>query len=202
MMSTSTLPKIVTQFSDLDPEGHYTYADYLLWQFQERVELIKGRIFKMSPAPNLAHQRASQSLNFILMSYFRKHRCQVFVAPFDVRLPVKDKKGRNSTVVQPDLFVICDESKLDEQGCNGAPDWAIEILSPGNSRFEMREKFRIYEEAGVREYWIVNPAERNVLQYILNEAGQYSGLAPATEEDQLRPHIFPDLVIDLKEVFS
>jgi Uma2 family endonuclease len=118
-----------------------------------------------------------------------------------VRLPVKDKKGRQSTVVQPDLCVICDENKLDEQGCNGAPDWVIEILSPGNSRFEMREKFRAYEEAGVREYWIVNPAERNVLQYVLNEAGQYSGLAPATEEDQLRPHIFPDLVIDLKEVF-
>jgi len=201
-MSTATLPKIVTQFSDLDPEGRYTYADYLLWQFQERVELIKGRIFKMSPAPNLTHQRASQSLNFILMGHFRKHRCQVFVAPFDVRLHVKDKKGRNSTVVQPDLCVICDESKLDEQGCNGAPDWVIEILSPGNSRFEMLEKFRVYEEAGVREYWVVNPAERIVLQYVINESGQYSGLAPAGEEDQLHPHIFPGLVIDLKEVFA
>lgn len=201
-MSTATLPKIITQFSDLDPEGHYTYADYLLWQFQERVELIKGKIFKMSPAPNLTHQRASQSLNFILMGHFRKHQCQVFVAPFDVRLPVKDKKGCQSTVVQPDLCVICDESKLDEQGCNGAPDWIIEILSPGNSRFEMREKFRVYEEAGVREYWVVNPADRLVLPYVLNEAGQYFGLAPAGEEDQLRPHIFPDLVIDLKEVFS
>ena len=200
-MSTATLPKIVTQFSELDPEGHYTYADYLLWQFQERVELIKGRVFKMSPAPNMSHQRVSQSLNFILMSHFRKHLCQVCVAPFDVRLPVKDKKGRQSTVVQPDICVICDESKLDEQGCNGAPDWVIEILSPGNSRMEMREKFRVYEEAGVREYWIVNPTERIVLQYVLNEAGQYSGLAPASEEDQLRPHIFPDLVIDLKEVF-
>ena len=201
-MSTATLPKIVTQFSDLDPEGHYTYSDYLLWQFQERVELIKGKIFKMSPAPNTLHQKISISLASIIFVHFKPHRCQAFAAPFDVRLPVKDKKGRNSTVVQPDLCVICDESKLDEQGCNGAPDWVIEILSPGNSRFEMREKFRIYEEAGVREYWIVNPAERNVLQYILNEAGQYSGLAPATEEDQLRPHIFPDLVIDLKEVFS
>jgi len=201
-MSTATLPKIVTQFSDLDPEGYYTYADYLLWQFQERVELIKGRIFKMSPAPNMSHQRVSGNLSRELLNYFYKKSCQVFIAPFDVRLPVKDKKGRNSTVVQPDLCIICDESKLDEQGCNGAPDWVIEILSPGNSRFEMREKFRIYEEAGVREYWIVNPAERIVLQYVLNESGQYSGLAPATEEDQLRPHIFPDWVIDLKEVFS
>jgi len=200
-MSTATLPKIVTQFSELDPEGHYTYADYLLWQFQERVELIKGRVFKMSPAPNQAHQRVSICLSSIIFLHFKPHRCQVFAAPFDVRLPVKDKKGRQSTVVQPDICVICDESKLDEQGCNGAPDWVIEILSPGNSRMEMREKFRVYEEAGVREYWIVNPTERIVLQYVLNEAGQYSGLAPASEEDQLRPHIFPDLVIDLKEVF-
>jgi len=200
-MSTATLPKIVTQFSDLDPEGHYTYADYLLWQFQERVELIKGRVFKMSPAPNMSHQRVSGNLSRELLNYFYKKNCQVCIAPFDVRLPVKDKKGRQSTVVQPDICVICDESKLDEQGCNGAPDWVIEILSPGNSRMEMREKFRVYEEAGVREYWIVNPTERIVLQYVLNEAGQYSGLAPAGEEDQLRPHIFPDLVIDLKEVF-
>jgi len=200
-MSTATLPKIVTQFSDLDPEGHYTYADYLLWQFQERVELIKGRVFKMSPAPNMSHQRVSGNLSRELLNYFYKKNCQVCIAPFDVRLPVKDKKGRQSTVVQPDICVICDESKLDEQGCNGAPDWVIEILSPGNSRMEMREKFRVYEEAGVREYWIVNPTERIVLQYVLNEAGQYSGLAPASEEDQLRPHIFPDLVIDLKEVF-
>jgi len=201
-MSTATLPKIVTQFSDLDPEGYYTYADYLLWQFQERVELIKGRIFKMSPAPNQAHQRTSWELSRQVAIFFYKKSCRAYAAPFDVRLPVKDKKGRNSTVVQPDLCVICDESKLDEQGCNGAPDWVIEILSPGNSRLEMREKFRVYEEAGVREYWIVNPAERIVLQYVLNESGQYSGLAPAGEEDQLRPHIFPDLVIDLKEVFA
>ncbi len=150
-MSTATLPKIVTQFSDLDPEGHYTYADYLLWQFQERVELIKGRVFKMSPAPNMSHQRVSGNLSRELLNYFYKKNCQVCIAPFDVRLPVKDKKGRQSTVVQPDICVICDESKLDEQGCNGAPDWVIEILSPGNSRMEMREKFRVYEEAGVRE---------------------------------------------------
>ncbi len=201
-MSTATLPKIVTQFSDLDPEGYYTYADYMLWQFQERVELIKGKIFKMSPAPNTLHQKISISLASIIFVHFKPHHCQAFAAPFDVRLPVKDKKGRQSTVVQPDLCVICDESKLDEQGCNGAPDWVIEILSPGNSKFEMLEKFRIYEEAGVREYWMVHPVEKYLLPYILNEAGQYSGLAPAGEEDQLIPHIFPDLVIDLKEVFS
>ncbi|MBK8042653.1 MAG: Uma2 family endonuclease [Haliscomenobacter sp.] len=201
-MSSAATPNIVTNFADLDPEGSYTYTDYLLWHFQERVELIKGRIFRMSPAPNMAHQRASQALNFALLSFFRQRSCQVFVAPFDVRLPVPDKKGRDATVVQPDLCVLCDERKLDEQGCNGAPDWVIEILSPGNSRMEMREKFRVYEEAGVREYWIVNPAEKVVIQFVLNAQGQFYGLAPAIEDDQLTPHIFPELVVDLKEVFS
>ena len=166
-MSSAATPNIVTNFADLDPEGSYTYTDYLLWHFQERVELIKGRIFRMSPAPNMAHQRASQALNFALLSFFRQRSCQVFVAPFD-----------------------------------GAPDWVIEILSPGNSRMEMREKFRVYEEAGVREYWIVNPAEKVVIQFVLNAQGQFYGLAPAIEDDQLTPHIFPELVVDLKEVFS
>ncbi len=201
-MSTTVLQQPITRLSDLDPEGSYTYADYLMWQFQERVELIRGRLFRMSPAPNLAHQKAATQLTRHLANFFAGKSCQAFVAPFDVRLPVSRKQGQDTTVVQPDLCVICDESKLDEQGCAGAPDLVVEILSPGNSRREMKDKFEVYEEAGVREYWIVNPAERVVLIYVLDEAGQYSGLAPVTEEDSLRSHIFPELAIDLKEVFK
>lgn len=201
-MSTATLPRIITQLSDLDPEGSYTYADYLLWQLQERVELIRGRIFRMSPAPSRMHQKIATFLTAKLFNYFEHKSCQVFAAPFDVRLPVGQKKGQDTTVVQPDLCVICDESKLDEQGCAGAPDLIVEILSPGNSTKEMREKFQVYEEAGVREYWIVNPAEKVVLIYILDADGKYVGLAPVTDEDPLRAHIFPELVIDLKEAFA
>lgn len=201
-MSTATLPKIITQLSDLDPEGSYSYADYMLWQFQERVELIRGRIFRMSPAPNRIHQRVSIELSRQLANFFHKQPCQVFAAPFDVRMPLGRRKGMDTTVVQPDLCVICDESKLDEQGCAGAPDLVVEILSPGNSTKEMREKFRVYEEAGVREYWIVNPAEKIVLIYILDADGKYIGLAPVTDGDPLRAHIFPELVIDLKDVFA
>lgn len=192
----------VQHFSDLDPDGSYTYSDYLRWAFQERVELIRGRLFKMSPAPNTAHQRVSAHLSRILLNFFHKEKCQVFIAPFDVRLPVGLKKGRYTTVVQPDLCVICDSSKLDEKGCIGAPDLVVEILSPGNTTREMREKFRAYEESGVREYWLVNPAEKIVLVYILNEKGIFIGLAPVTLEDPLCAHIFPGLEIDLKEVFS
>ena len=201
-MSTTTLHPPVTRLSDLDPEGSYTYADYLMWQFQERVELIRGRLFRMSPAPNLAHQKAATSLTGLIWAFFQRKTCQVFAAPFDVRLPVSRKKGQDTTVVQPDLCVVCDESKLDEQGCAGAPDLVVEILSPGNSRSEMKDKFEVYEEAGVREYWIVSPAERVVLIYVLTDEGKYIGLAPVTDEAPLRAHIFPELVIDLKEVFA
>ncbi|NUO01660.1 MAG: Uma2 family endonuclease [Saprospiraceae bacterium] len=192
----------ITDLSQLDPNGSYTYSDYLLWQFQERVELIRGKLFRMSPAPNVAHQRLATFFTAKLFNFFEKKTCQVFAAPFDVRLPVSRKKGQDTTVVQPDLCVICDPAKLDEHGCAGAPDLVVEILSPGNSTKEMREKYRVYEEAGVREYWIVNPAEKVVFVYILDEKGNYIGLAPVTGEDALRAAIFTELVIDLKEIFS
>ena len=200
-MKTVELPKNITQFSDLDPEGSYTYADYLMWQFQERVELIRGKLFRMSPAPSVLHQKLATFFTAKLFNFFEKKNCQVFAAPFDVRLPVSSKKGQDTTVVQPDLCVICDPDKLDERGCAGAPDLMVEILSPGNSSKEMGEKFRAYEEAGVREYWIVNPAEKVVLIYVLNEAGIFIGLAPVTEEGPLRSTIFPELAVDLKEIF-
>lgn len=192
----------ITDISQLDPNGSYTYDDYLLWQFEERVELIRGKLFKMSPAPNTRHQRMLGELHVQLRSCFNKQICQVFLAPFDVRLPVSRRKGQDTTVVQPDLCVICDPNKLDERGCAGAPDLVIEILSPGNSKKEMREKFEVYEEAGVREYWLVNPLDNVVLVYVLNEAGKYIGLAPVTEDQELRAAIFPELLIDLKEVFA
>ncbi len=197
----ATQKQIITDISQLDPEGSYTYADYLLWRFQESVELIKGRLFRMSPAPGRIHQEISTELTRQFANFFVGKTCRVYSAPFDVRLPVSRKKGQDTTVVQPDLCVICDPAKLDERGCAGAPDLIVEILSPGNSIKEMRDKYRVYEEAGVREYWIVNPAEKVVLVYVLNEKGIYIGLAPVTVEDPLRAAIFPDLVVDLKEVF-
>ncbi len=195
---------IITDISQLDSNGTYSYADYLLWQFEERVELLKGKIFKMSPAPNVKHQRASSVIQGHLFNYFRGQKCQLFTAPFDVRLYNRKKSIKASkdifTVVQPDLCVICDDAKLDEQGCNGAPELVIEILSPGNSKREMNEKFELYEEAGVLEYWLVEPADEAVFIYVLNEQERYIGLRPMTEI--LTSPTFPDLAIDLAEVFS
>ncbi|CAG5068299.1 hypothetical protein DYBT9623_01028 [Dyadobacter sp. CECT 9623] len=193
---------VIKDINQLDLNGTYTYADYLLWQFEERLELIKGKIFKMSPAPSRTHQTISAKFHLAIGGFFKAHYCQVFYAPFDVRLPSKNQdvsNGKIYTVVQPDLCVICDEAKLDERGCLGAPDLIIEILSPGNSRKEMDNKFSLYEECGVREYWLVEPAENAVFVYILNEEGKYIGLQPAIS--QLTSTIFPDLKIDLEEVF-
>jgi len=139
-----------------------------------------------------------------LGNFFHGSACrQVFPAPFDVRLTRKSKisDSETRTVVQPDLCVVCDVSKLDERGCNGAPDLAVEILSPGNTRREMREKYEAYEEAGVREYWIVNPAGKWVLIYVLDEQGRFYGLQPMTQDVTLQSSIFPELQISLEDVF-
>ncbi len=199
-MGTST-QSLITDFSQLDPEASYTYADYLMWRFKERVELIRGKLFRMSPAPGLRHQQISREISRMLFNFFHQKTCQVFAAPFDVRLPLSRDKGEDTTVVQPDLCVVCDPAKLDERGCAGAPDLIVEILSPGNSSREMNVKFRLYEEAGVREYWIVSPAEKAAFIFVLNNEGVFIGLAPVTVDAQLRSSVFPELTIDLKEVF-
>ncbi len=192
--------QVVTNLSDLDLNKQYTYSDYLLWQFSERIELIKGFILKMSPAPNRRHQTVSQNLNFSIYSYFKKKSCSVFVAPFDVRLPVKSAK-KDTTVVQPDICIICDESKLDDQGCNGAPDLIIEILSPKNSKHDVDTKFKLYQESGVKEYWIVEPEERIVLVYSLqNEI--YIGSKPFSEGEIIESKLFPEIKIEVVDVFD
>ena len=122
---------VVTKFSDLDLTKQYTYADYLLWQFSERVELIRGFIVQMSPAPNRLHQTISSNLTAYLHQNFKGKSCNLYAAPFDVRLPVQSK-SKAVTVVQPDLCVVCDASKLDDAGCNGSPELVVEILSPNN----------------------------------------------------------------------
>ena len=194
----------VTDLSQLDTQKLYSYADYLLWQVKERIELIKGKVYKMSPAPGTEHQRISHELDRQFGNYFHRKPCQVFPAPFDVRFPRKGEIGDElvHTVVQPDLCVICDPAKLDERGCKGAPDLVVEILSPGNFKKEMRDKFEVYEEAGVREYWLVNPSDKTVFIFVLNDQWRFIGLQPLTEDQKGISTIFPELEIDLNEVFN
>jgi Uma2 family endonuclease len=159
----------------------------------------------MSPAPSTKHQRISRELCNDFFTHFRKQTCQVFDAPFDVRLYDKQKSIQADkdifTVIQPDLCVICDPNKLDERGCLGAPDLIIEILSPGNSKKEMQDKFSLYQESGVREYWIVYTGEESISQFLLNENEKYELVKMYANDDLITPAIFPALTIDLKDVF-
>ncbi|OJV16895.1 MAG: restriction endonuclease [Dyadobacter sp. 50-39] len=188
----------------LDLNGTYSYADYLKWQFEERLELIKGKIFKMPPAPAVRHQQISMRLSSEIWHLLKNRDCQVFAAPFDVRLPRFDVQSDREilTVVQPDICVVCDPGKIDEKGCLGAPDWIIEILSPGNTRKEMDNKFDVYEESGVKEYWLVEPNDEVVFVYLLDDAGKYFGTKPSTIGQTLTSVTLPDFTIDLNQLFD
>jgi Uma2 family endonuclease len=196
----------ITSLSQLDLNGTYSYADYLKWQFEERLELIRGKILKMSPGPNLKHQDISRELCRGFSVFFQRTQpCRFFNAPFDVRLYDRKKSLKANkdiyTVVQPDILVVCDTKKLDEKGCLGAPDLIIEILSLGNSKREMKIKYELYEEAGVREYWLVYPYEESVTKFILNEKEKFEYAGQYANDDIISASIFPELSIDLTEIF-
>ena len=195
---------MVTDINQLDLNKTYSYAEYLTWMFQERLELFKGKIFKMSPAPSMYHQKVAGNIHGILWNKFKNHSCNLFVAPFDVRLLDSKKSKIDSdvyTVVQPDLCVVCDESKLDARGAIGAPDLMIEILSPGNSKKEMTHKYELYQEAGVLEYWIVNLVDKTIFIYTLKD-GIFIGQQPLIEESKMKSPLFPQLDFTLSELFN
>jgi len=195
---------MITDINQLDLTKSYSYADYLTWMFQDRLELFRGKIFKMSPAPSMYHQKVAGNIQGILWNKFKNHPCNLFPAPFDVRLLNAKKSTKDNevfTVVQPDLCVICDEKKLDDRGAIGAPDLMIEILSPGNSKKEMTHKYELYQEAGVLEYWLVNPADKTILIYVLKD-GIFQGQQPLIEESTIKSRLFPELDFTLSEIFN
>jgi Uma2 family endonuclease len=190
----------ITDISQLDLTKKYTYADYLNWWFDDRVELIKGFILKMT-APSVNHQSISGNLHRIISNFLWKKPCKVFYAPFDVRLVRTLKNEHSITVVQPDISVVCDPEILDAKGCNGPPDWIIEILSLSNSKHDIVTKFKLYEEAGVKEYWIVYPYE-GVLDVYHLEGETYQLFKKYAGDDLVEVKTLPGLVIDLKDVFE
>ena len=190
---------------NLDESKRYTYADYLTWLDDKRRELINGFIHLMS-GPMRRHARVSQKLNRAIDGFIekKKGKCHVYYAPFDVRLPLHGSKEDDKIydVVQPDICVICDLSKLDERGCIGAPDLIVEVLSPSTLKYDWNYKFNLYEAAGVREYWIVDPIAKVVNAFLLQPDGKYD-LGTVYECNQKAPvHIFKGLEIDLKELFE
>ncbi len=192
---------------DINITKPYTFADYLTWIDDKRRELINGIIYEMTPAPSVKHQRLAGKLFNIVTNFLtrNKKKCEIFFAPFDVRLPADEKAKKNEdiyTVVQPDICVICDSSKLDKHGCLGAPDLIIEIISPATAQRDLHEKFHLYEQSGVREYWIVFPNDQILTVYELQTNGKYDDGITYSYKNKVKVRIFDDLEIDLQEIFE
>ena len=180
-----------------------TYRDYLTWPEGERWELISGVAYNMSPAPSPMHQRVLIALSTQLYHLFEGKPCAVYLAPFDVRLPEKNERDTDiSTVVQPDISIVCDASKIDRKGCKGAPDMVIEILSPSTAKKDIQEKRRLYERHQVKSYWIVYPLDEVIHVFTLNQDGKYGEADIYSADDHVPVSVFPGAEIDLAKVFS
>jgi Uma2 family endonuclease len=182
-----------------DPHRH-TYAEYCAWPEDVRYELIDGQAYAMSPGPNRRHQEVVGELFRQVADALEGTPCRVYVAPFDIRLPRGSEADDDvDTVVQPDISVICDRSKLDDRGCRGAPDWVIEVLSPSSASHDQILKRALYERHGVREYWVIHPVDRIVTVYRLVD-GAYGRPDIFELEDTLACGILPEVVIDWARV--
>jgi Uma2 family endonuclease len=181
-------------------EGKFTYADYKKWELAEgeRFEIIYGEAYAMS-APNTYHQLILSELHRQIANYLVGKPCKVIPAPFDVRLFYKEDES-DDTVVQPDISIICDEKKRGKEGGRGAPDFIAEILSPSNTAIEMERKFQLYRKAGVKEYWVLDPAQKTVNVYGFTK-GELK-LATYSSPDIVKLGIFNDLNIELEPVFA
>lgn len=172
----------------------YTESDYYALPEDERAELIDGQIYYQA-APSRVHQKVLNAVNNTIYNYLKSKNgsCEVYPAPFAVKLK-EDRK----TIVEPDISVICDRNKLTDKGCTGAPDWIIEIVSPGNSSHDYIRKLNLYADAGVREYWIVNPMKQTIFVYHLEETK--FEVNTFTFQDKIKANIYDDLWIDFKEI--
>jgi len=191
----------------LDQNRRYTYAEYLTWADDKLRELLDGFIRLMSPAPKLKHAVISRKIAVPMVNFIDKNNgdCQVFYAPFDVRLPRNPNETANNqiyTVVQPDICVVCDNSKLDEDGCLGAPDMVVEILSLSSQRYDLNEKFNLYEAAGVKEYWVVSPKEKGINVFILQENGKYDAGTVYEGDVQVPVQTLKGLSISTEKLFK
>ena len=184
-------------------KARYTFADSLAWEGDGRMEIIDGEIFMMAP-PSSTHQEISMELSRQLANYLVGKQCRVYPAPFDVRLFEEDGDAPEDvdTVVVPDISVVCDRDKIDERGCKGAPDLVVEILSPSSLRTDRLIKLRLYQRAGVREYWIVDPENKSVQVLLLDDSGTFRPYEDYGREEIARGQVLDGCFIELDKVFS
>lgn len=190
----------------LDNNKRYTYADYLTWLDDERREILDGIVRLMSPAPTSVHAEISSNLIVAFGGYIKSNNggCKAYTAPFDVRLPKNPDEVTDDkiyTVVQPDICIVCDESKLDKRGCLGAPDLIVEILSLSSQKYDLNDKFNLYEAARVKEYWVVAPKDKGVTVFILQDNGMYDNGTVYEEEVEIPVKTLPGLSLNTSEIF-
>ena len=177
----------------------YTYQDYVKWD--GRWELINGTPYNMAPAPSFVHQSIVGELYVALRAFFREKGCTVVMAPFDVRLDEQGDYEQAKHVVQPDISVICDQSQIGSRGCDGPPNLVVEVLSPSTALRDRNEKYMLYEQFGVKEYWIVDPLHRTVEVYGCGEKG-YERRNVFGECDALVSFLFAELSVPLADIFQ
>lgn len=179
----------------------YNYRDYLGWPPPERWEIIGGEAYAMTPGPDVDHQRILRDLGTQINVFLQGKACELFLAPFDLLIPAENEADEEvNTVLQPDAFVVCDPAKISRRGCRGAPDWVIEILSPSTAGRDQIIKRRVYEKAGVKEYWICSPLERLVFVYHLQN-GKLNLSEIYDETAKIAVSTLPGLAIDCSRVF-
>jgi Uma2 family endonuclease len=180
----------------LKPDEYYTYGDYLAWDTDERYELIEGIPYMMAPAPSHQHQRAVREIGRQLANYLDGKTCEMFSAPLDVRLNADEK---DDTVVQPDILVVCDESKIDKRGVKGAPDFVIEVLSQTTRNYDSTLKLGLYMKAGVKECWLVD-AENFIVRVHANQGGGRDEQTTFGWDGEVPVGIFPGFAVDMDKV--
>jgi Uma2 family endonuclease len=185
----------------LRDNDRHTYADYLTWPEDVRVELIDGLAYIKGPTPYLEHQEVAGEVFAQAATALRETSCHVFIGPLDVRMPKADASDESTdTVVQPDVLVVCDETKLDRRGVRGAPDWVVEVLSPATAGHDQVRKRRISEQAGVREYWLVHPVDRVLTVYRLGADAAYGKPDMQVLEGETPVGVLPGVVIAWDEL--
>ena len=185
-----------------DYSQSYTYGDYLKFDIEEMVEIIRGKIFRMSPAPRIKHQGISGNLFATIHSMLKGKSCKVFNSPVDIVLPIENKKrNKSTTVVQPDICVICDPKIIEDKAIFGVPDFIIEIVAGKDVKKDTQIKFDLYEEAGVGEYWIVF-ADIKLVEVFILENGKYQRLNAFSEDDFVPVKTIPGLEISIDDIFE
>lgn len=184
-------------------QERYTYKDYLTWNDDYRWEIIHGVPICMSPSPSSLHQLISGRIFGNIFNYLVDKECFVFAAPFDVRIPLYDENDEDiENVVQPDISVICDKKKIDKRGCLGVPDLVVEILSPATRKIDLQDKYYLYERAGVKEYWIVDPLNKTISVHTLGENKSFEKAKYFTSDDIIKVSIFENLTINCQQIFA